>query len=568
VGGGDPAVVDVGTRRVIARMSLLPEDEVDNLGFSPDGRVVLAILESSSEDRASLVRFAAATGAQLGRPRPLARADAAALMVAPDGRVVTSRAGGPTVVRDGRTLQPLRRFAAGAAVAALSPDGRTVILGGADGSVRFLDLRSAQVRTGAGRHTGAVVGVTYSADGRTAATAGEDDRVIAWNVARAAPRATLSGHAAAIAGLALTPRGDTLYSTDADGRTIVWDLAGTRRFGRAFGTGSPVRHPSPPQYLIYALGGGRLAVGHDDGRVSVIDARTLRTLRTFPAVPGGPVRGLAFVPGGGPLVVGGNDGHLALYDTRSGTRLQRLRGQYGAVVRISLSADGSRMATLSGQDSVALWTLRHGRVTGPPRLHYPTYVPDDLSLSPDGHTLALGSPGSVELVDAGTFARRAIRRTGLTPDLLSPFTPDGRWFVVSGHDGSAQLWSARTLRPVTRRFGAATDAVLWASMSPDGRTLATGSPDGTVQLFDVAGQAKIGPPLTTLANDGAAPAFSADGAYLYALTDAGVGYRWDVRPGAWAARACAVAGRPLTRAEWSAALPGRSYAPACAGSRP
>jgi hypothetical protein len=38
---------------------------------------------------------------------------------------------------------------------------------------------------------------------------------------------------------------------------------------------------------------------------------------------------------------------------------------------------------------------------------------------------------------------------------------------------------------------------------------------------------------------------------------------WDVRPASWAARACAVAGPPLTRAEWREALPGRGYAPAC-----
>src|SRR4051794_7822794 len=32
--------------------------------------------------------------------------------------------------------------------------------------------------------------------------------------------------------------------------------------------------------------------------------------------------------------------------------------------------------------------------------------------------------------------------------------------------------------------------------------------------------------------------------------DSGQGYAWDVRPASWAARACAVAGRPLTRTEW------------------
>ena len=64
-------------------------------------------------------------------------------------------------------------------------------------------------------------------------------------------------------------------------------------------------------------------------------------------------------------------------------------------------------------------------------------------------------------------------------------------------------------------------------------------------------------------NRAVAPQFTPDGAYLFAITDAGRAYRWDVRPSSWARHACAVAGRTLTRSEWNDALPGRDYAPAC-----
>ena len=59
------------------------------------------------------------------------------------------------------------------------------------------------------------------------------------------------------------------------------------------------------------------------------------------------------------------------------------------------------------------------------------------------------------------------------------------------------------------------------------------------------------------------PEFTPDGAYLFAVTNAGRAFRWDVRPSRWAQYACAVAGRPLSRAEWQEALPGYDYAPAC-----
>jgi len=61
--------------------------------------------------------------------------------------------------------------------------------------------------------------------------------------------------------------------------------------------------------------------------------------------------------------------------------------------------------------------------------------------------------------------------------------------------------------------------------------------------------------------------FTPDGAYLFAVTNAGRAFRWDVRPSQWAQRACAVAGRFLTRAEWDEALPGRDYVRGCGAAR-
>ena len=49
-----------------------------------------------------------------------------------DGRrVVTSFEDGPTVIRDARTLRPLKRLRLGASATALSPDGRTLLAAGA-----------------------------------------------------------------------------------------------------------------------------------------------------------------------------------------------------------------------------------------------------------------------------------------------------------------------------------------------------------------------------------------------------------------------------------------------------
>ena len=112
-------------------------------------------------------------------------------------------------------------------------------------------------------------------------------------------------------------------------------------------------------------------------------------------------------------------------------------------------------------------------------------------------------------------------------------------------------------------LGGHAGSVTSASLSPDGRTLASGSTDGTVRLFDLATQKLLGAPLPGVPNRPVIPQFAPDGAHLFAITVAGRAFRWDIRPSAWRRHACAVAGRRLTRAEWEDVLPGRVYAPAC-----
>ena len=57
--------------------------------------------------------------------------------------------------------------------------------------------------------------------------------------------------------------------------------------------------------------------------------------------------------------------------------------------------------------------------------------------------------------------------------------------------------------------------------------------------------------------------FTPDGRQLFVLRDSGDAERWDVDPDAWSEHACRVAGRELTRAEWSEFVPGHDYRRVC-----
>ena len=569
VASGQPVVVDAAARRVVTPIHVGEARFAAGVWFSADERTVVATIDSPAVDSTTIQRFDVRSGRPMGLPRRVTSAlKTVTVMVVPDGRtVVTTFEGGPTVVRDAQTLRPLRRLPLGGGAAALSDDGRSIVLGGRDGTVRFVDLATGRPRTALGRHDGAVVGATFSRDGRSAVTAGDDNRMIVWDVRASAVRETLQT-SSQTTGLAISPDGRTLYSGGVDGKVVIWDLAGNRRIGRVFRAGP--EEPSPPAFEVVVSramspNGQMLALGHRDGTVTVVDAATLQPSRSFHGVPRGPVRGLGFLPGG-LLAVGGDEGYLALADPRQGTIVQRLRGhRRNPVLAPSFSADGRLMLTLAAFDSVLLWKLQAGRPVGSPRRYSGLSATDAASLSPDGRFIAVtGTLGGVAVIDTATL-RESRALPGAETVRVVRFTPDGRYLIGGSFKGWTRLWSTSTWKPASRSLIGHTREVTGAATSPDGRTLATGGADGTVRMYDIRTQKPIGAPLPGVPNRRTDPEFTPDGRYLFAFSNTGREYRWDVRPSSWERQACAIAGRTLTRAEWNDALPGRDYRPACSG---
>ena len=568
ISGLQPSVIDPATRTM---GTAIPNDSdvkfFTSVQFSADGRSVIATTDSGATRPTMLERVSASRGTRVVAPQRVAGGGTlVTVLVVPGGaHVVTTQDGGPTVVRDARSLRPERSVPVGGDAGAISEDGHTILVGGRDGAVRFIDLATGSIRVARGRHGGAVVSAAFSDDGRTAFTAGEDNRIVVWDTPGMTVRETLPTASRTI-GLVVSPDGRTLYSGGVDGKVVIWDLAGDRRLGRTFGFG-----PDEPTGFEFdavvpravSPDGRLLALGHRNGSVTLTDARTLRTLYEFRGARG-PVVGLGVVPDSGLLAVGGEDGYLALVDPRSGSVVERLRGHRTVVIAPSFSADGRRMLTFSPFETILLWTLEAGRPMGSPR-RVPARGSVAAALARDGRSFATAGPLGIEIYDTETLKLRGTLPDSRTVSKLLAFTPDGRHLLGGSTDGWTRAWSTTTWKPVTRRLTGHTSEVVAGSMSPDGRTLATGSADGIVRLYDLRTQRPVGAPLPAVANRQVAPEFSPDGAYLYAFTQAGRQYRWDVRPSSWERRACRIAGRTLTRAEWNDTLAGREYRPACAG---
>ena len=153
---------------------------------------------------------------------------------------------------------------------AVSPDGRTMATGSADGRVNLWDQASGNRSSVLADHTGAVYVVAFSPNGLLIASGSADRTVRLWEVATGRPRGTLVGHTDEVLSIAFAPDSRSVVSASADGTIRMWDCS-TGQEQRAFSV-----HRGPVVALAMSPDGRSLASGGRDHTVHILTAESPR----------------------------------------------------------------------------------------------------------------------------------------------------------------------------------------------------------------------------------------------------------------------------------------------------
>lgn len=199
----------------------------------------------------------------------------------------------------------------------------------------------------------------------------------------------------------------------------------------------------------------------------------------------GTVWSLAFLEGDR-IAVGMDDGQVTLWDWRSGTVFKTMEPRLGGTVwSLAVSGDGESLVASSDQSIVTVWDLMKLEVA----YTFPQPTSTKAAVfSPDGSLLATGDRNATIRV-YNIEAEIPIPLSGHRGTVHAlAFSPDGTKLASAGSDGTAKVWSHLndpTAVPLT--LNQHKGPVYGVDFSPDGTKIATTGWDGTVRIWDLRG---------------------------------------------------------------------------------
>jgi len=359
---------------------------------------------------------------------------------------------------------------------AISPDGRWVLSGSEDHTIRLWDLSSGQCLRNLDRHSGSVASVAISPDGRWGLSGSWDNTLRLWDLSSGQCLRTFQGHTDRVHSVAISPDGRWGLSGSSDGTLRLWELL----------TGQCLRTFQGPGGQVFSVAispDGRWGLsGSRDGTLRLWELLTGQCLRTFQGHAES-VFSVAISPDGRRSLSGGSDKTLRLWELSSGECLRTLEGHTDRIASVAISPDGRWGLSGSADHTIRLWDLASGEclrtlkgkgIFG--------FEGECVAISPNGLLGMSGGYATLYLweLSSGRCLRTLRKRRG---DFVV-ICPDGRW-ALSGSDKNLHLWELST-GECLRTFEGHTDRTASVAISRDGRWALSGSLDKTLRLWELS----------------------------------------------------------------------------------
>ena len=285
--------------------------------------------------------------------------------------------------------------------------------------------------------TAPVWSVVFSPDGQTVVGGGANQTIKIWEIKTGKVLRTLSGHQDVVRSLVLTPDGKTLISGSGDRTIKFWDL----QTGQVIQT---IQQGTPIWGLALSPDGKTLFSSGEDAVLTVRQVPSGELLQTIPTHEA-QIFSIAISPDGKAIGTASLDQTIKLWDAQTGTLLKILSGHSDTVRALAFSPDGTTLASASWDKTVKLWNWQTGQLIRTLVGHEARVAA--VGFSSDGKTLISGGIDrriNVWAVQDGTLLRSLSDHSDWVLSLsVAPQSAQSNRFVSSSKDQTIRIWQFR-----------------------------------------------------------------------------------------------------------------------------
>lgn len=343
-------------------------------------------------------------------------------------------------------------------------DGRGIVSGGQDGSVRVWPLSALPIFERQVVHKEAITDLRFNPAGDQVLSSSRDGTLTVWRVDPRLEVILTVDHGAPINAARFSPNGLQIASAGTDGDIRLWGLQG----------GEPVVIAACDKAVmdLEFSPNGKVAVAsclHGPPALLSIDSR--RLIRRF-----GTQRfdRIEIDPKGKFVALGSLKGKFVLASLENG-QANFTEQMDWLVTDIDFHPDGSRVAVAAGSN-LYYWTV-DGSLEGKWSQHTDTIW--DLEFSANGDLIATASDdGTVRIWSLNGAAPPIVLRGHKAAVLQVSFSPNGDRVASASSDGSSRIWS---VDGIGRSFVlGGSGRMVRSAFAPDGRHVVAGSSDGSL----------------------------------------------------------------------------------------
>ena len=313
-----------------------------------------------------------------------------------------------------------------------SPDGKYIVSGSSDKTIRVWDAGTSVNQSGSWKRGSFVNSLAFSPDGDKLVSGSSDNIVRVWNMATGDNLHTLKGHSDGVTSVAISPNNTRIASGSKDCALCVWNAT----------TGANLR----------------ILFGHKDG-----------------------VYAVQFSSNSKYIVSGSSDCTVRLWDVESGVNLFTCTGHRDCVLSVGFSYDGKHIVSGSMDKTVRVWNAATGAILSTLEGHSDRVT--TVAFSPDDKHIVSGSwDDTVRLWDAETGVSVTTLEGHSGSVYTVGFSYDGKHIVSGSKDRTIRMWDAATGAHLSTLEGHS-DRVTSVVFSPNGKQIVSASRDRTIRVW-------------------------------------------------------------------------------------